>query len=820
MRPWLLAALAAAGCGDNLGPSAVPVVSGVSQIVLAGDSELVVQRNGVTLASFPATAFQVGVVDDLESGASFDPYWLLVDDAPAPPDGLEWRTADHFEVVESSARSMTLRLGVPGGSATVAIDASTAGNFRMVLASRGSDDHPVAYLRVQPTVDRDEHYYGLGEWADGVEHRGKLRPMQLEADLTNESSTDDNHVPVPLLIGTRGWGVFGASDYPGVFDVARASETQVDIVFGTGAASKDGLALYVFSADAPLDVLKAYQDVAGAPGLPAAWAYGPLLWRDENDDQAQVLDDIDQIRTLDLATSGMWFDRPYATAVNTFDWDPAKFPQPHDMLDALHAAGLRYGVWHVPYVEAGTPQRDEADRAGYFPPVKAVSLNQWGTPIDFTNPEAYAWWQDQLRAYTDDYGVEGFKLDYGEDIVVGLNGNRFPWRFADGSDERTMHRGYTLLYHRVYRELLSGEGAFVLARTGRWGDQVLGTIIWPGDLAADLSHAGDPVPGQSTTSVGGLPTALAFNIGLSASGFPFFASDTGGYRRSPASDETFVRWVEASTLSGAMQVGNSASTMPWDFAPESLAAYRVYARLHMRLFPYAWSYAAMLAATGRPLVRPFGLVFPELGKHPADQYLFGDSLFVAPVIEPGATTRTLFTPPGTWLDWWTGEELAGATEHTVDAPLDTLPLYVARGGIVPLLRDTVDTLVASTQPDVDAFGNDTGTLFVRVAPGPIATTFTLFDGSVIAQDANATELTFKRSVTPRFIGAVQFEIIATAAAPAQVLDGATALVARASYSELAAAPDGWFYDPSATGGTLWIKVGGGTADAPATIRVL
>src|SRR5690606_19163325 len=140
----------------------------------------------------------------------------------------------------------------------------------------------------------------------------------------------------------------------------------------------------LFSAPTGLDVLKPYFEITGFPGLPAPWAYGPLLWRNENADQAQVLDDIQQIRTLDLATSGIWFDRPYATGVNTFDWDPAKFPEPGTMLQALRSAGLRYGIWQAPYVAGADNDQDRAPEQnafataqGYFPPQTGVLVNQW-----------------------------------------------------------------------------------------------------------------------------------------------------------------------------------------------------------------------------------------------------------------------------------------------------------------------------------------------------------------------------------------------------------------------------------------------------------
>jgi alpha-D-xyloside xylohydrolase len=168
-----------------------------------------------------------------------------------------------------------------------------------------------------------------------------------------------------------------------------------------------------------------------------------------------------------------------------------------------------------------------------------------------------------------------------------------------------------------------------------------------------------------------------------------------------------------------------------------------------------------MAFSGHPIVRPFGLVYPHYNQHPADQYLLGEHLFVAPVITPGATTRALFMPPGKWLDWWTGAEIIGGADMTVQADLATLPLYLARGGIVPMLRETIDTLAATSDVSVDSFGNDTGVLVVRVAPGPEQTTFTLFDGSILTQSDSGSTLTFEPSMQPRFSGAVLFEVIAT-----------------------------------------------------------
>jgi alpha-D-xyloside xylohydrolase len=818
----IAAALVLAACGDNKDVPAVPLTSGPAQLAFE-DGALVFSRDGGALLTFRAGAFQVGTVDDLDSGASFDPYWMFVDNA-TEPDGLAWHVGDAMHVRASDASVLTLAFDVPGGEATATFRPGDEGCFR----ARFSSDAPnVAFLRVRPDADASEGFYGLGEWGDGVEHRGKLRPMQLEVDTTIESSNNENHVPVPLLVGTRGWGLFVASDRPGSFDVARETDTLIDVTYGTAEDSARGLELHLFSADAAIDIYKPYYEVAGYPGLPAVWAYGPLLWRNENASQAQVLDDIQQIRSRELPTSGIWFDRPYASGVNTFDWDPAKFPAPATMLQAVHDAGLRYAIWQAPYVAPGDTQDPApvnnayATTNGFFPPVTGLLVNQWGKPIDFTNPAAYEWWKQNLAKYTlplgsGGFGVEGFKLDYAEDIVLGASGARIPWQFADGSDERTMHYGYTMLYHQIHRELLDANGGFLLTRAGRWGDQTRGVIIWPGDLDADLSKFGDKPAGASKAVVGGLPTALAFGLGLSASGFPFYASDTGGYRKSPPNNETWLRWVEANAVWPVMQVGDASSQMPWEFTAEngrttaSLDTYRIYARLHMRLFPYVWTYAKQMFVTGRPIARPWGLVPREpsnaLVNHRADQYYLGDYLLVAPVIEAGKTSRQVELDLGDWYDWWTGERVAAGTTMR-DAPLDKLPLFIKGGGIVPLLRDTIDTLAPTTMAGVESYANDPGILVVRTAPGALQKPLTLFDDTLIEVGAGATTLEFTPGT--KFKQGVLFEVIAWKTAPTSVTDAALgAVTQRNSLAALQAATEGWFFDAAATGGTLWIKVSG------------
>ena len=235
-------------------------------------------------------------------------------------------------------------------------------------------------------------------------------------------------------------------------------------------------------------------------------------------------------------------------------------------------------------------------------PVTVPIVNPWGRPIDLTNEDAYEWWQENLSYYAN-LGVEGYKLDYVEDFVIGINLTRLNWLFADGSTERTMHKYYQFLFHKVYAEMMPDSGGFLLGRSATIGSQTLGTIIWPGDLDANFARHRDSMTdrdGREYTAVGGLPAAVIAGLSLGPSGFPFFGSDTGGYRHAPPDKETFTRWFQHTALSSIMQVGTNTNDVAWEFKEingfdeEMLDWYRIYARLHLRLFPYAWTYARQL----------------------------------------------------------------------------------------------------------------------------------------------------------------------------------------------------------------------------------
>ncbi|MFO0612246.1 MAG: glycoside hydrolase family 31 protein [Polyangiaceae bacterium] len=761
--------------GPQLPPPApktlATITSGTATLTFDSAGTLALSRGDTTLLRVDRSGFVLGTLE-VTNDLTYDPYPIAVaSPLYVVPDDLVWAAPTASELVSATNDALQIRLTYPAGTALLAATAGPAGTFDLKLVP----DHPerVGFVRLAAHANEKEGFYGLGEVFDDVNHRGKIRAMQLEQDGTTESSTNEAHVPIPLLIGTRGWALFIDDPHPGVFEVATTEPTLVQATYGTGVDSARGLAFHLFSEPEPLDLTKHYYDLTGYPRLPAPWALGPLVWRDENDDQAQVVSDLEVMRTLDLPATGVWIDRPYATGVNTFDFDAAKFPDPDAMIALAHALGFHMGLWHTPYLDESDPStatlRSEALAANAYPAKSGLQLNKWGDLLDLTRPSARAFWGSHIARYTA-HGIDGFKLDYGEDVVVGITAERLPWSFSDGSDERTMHERYQLAYHSTYADVLrpnhegpdvdfADDGWFLLCRHSTVGDQANAPIIWPGDLDASFAKWAEHVDedGESYVAVGGLPASVIGGLGLGASGFPFYGADTGGYRHSPPDKELFTRWFEQTALSTVMQIGNSANTVAWEpdeatgYDGEMLRWYRDYTRLHLRLFPYVWSLAHRLAVDGRAIQRPLGLAFPSLGVHPNDEYMLGDGLLVAPVLERGKTSRAVIFPPGSWVNFFDatthrGEEVEGGTSESVDAPLDVLPLYLREGAIVPMLRPTIDTLSPTTTPAVvDSFATAPGELWVRVVGGP-KTSFEVFDGTLLEQEGTDASVTI--AITP------------------------------------------------------------------------
>lgn len=742
------------------------------------------------------------------------------------PPGVNWVAPS---VVRSVGDDGSLVLGSEsgaGGAITVQTDVVTSGVYRVSISAAPTS---VAMLRLNLASD-DGAYVGFGERFGGTDARGAIVAMQLHLGGT-ASGTNETHVPVPFFVNSRGYGLFARSRNAGAFDVASSDPTVVSATF-----EGPRLELLFFADPDPIKIIQRFTQQSGLPRLPPYWAHGHMQWRNEWRSRDELLADARRLRSEGIPTSTIWIDNPWQRSYNEAVIDERRFPDPASMFAELRALGFRVLAWHTPYLDAidadgvaTNPSeelfgalRDRGQLVRYGdPPGVFVSPANVGSPAgmqangaipDFTQPAASELWASRLQPVIE-LGVRAFKLDYGEDIVHEALSQRLQWSFAMHDDPLTAPSWFPQWYHRAYRNALdryAGGDGFLLVRASSWGGQGVCDVIWPGDLDNDLSRA-------EGTTVGGLPAAISALINLSASGFPSFASDIGGYRGGVPSREVLLRWAEHAAIAPFMQLGGGGeSHNPWQFDPEATAIYRDLARLHDALIPYMRTLAIAASRDGTPPVRALALAYPNDPGARADRYayLLGDDLYAVPVVEAGATRRAVHIPPGRWVHWATGVAHDGPADVTMDAPLGRPLLFVRQSAVIPLLAEDVVTLAPTADPTIVDASDRASIVRARVIPGT-ARAITLADRSEIS--ARTEGATARVQWTP---GAEASELrlqidwgqrmgASGSSAPTAVEREGGAALAGGSVADVRAGVcrDCWAFD----GATLWITVRGATA---------
>jgi alpha-glucosidase (family GH31 glycosyl hydrolase) len=682
MRAWHLAPLVfCVFCESNEVPAPARTfdLGDVTNATFGGDGSLTVTRDGQTLLSTPAGVPLVS--------RSLDPEQPDAWHDPTNTNGFTFSNVD--------ARAVHVDSPAPG----------------VLHVTTNDDGSPTTLVRFTLASD-DGFYTGMGERFSHVSARGAIVPMQLVVDAKFESATNDAHVPVPLLVSSNGYGVFFESRESGAFDVAKTDPKTVTVTFEGKSAS-----VWFFFARDPLHVVEMYTQHVGLPRAFPRWALGPFYWRNKFDGQQQVIDDASMLRNLHIPTTTIWIDNPWQTAWNTFVPDPTMYPDFPTLAGVLTALGYRFMFWSEPYLEKPGTGPDNEARQLYaahedaFVRLKDDTIFQalgsdnslgFGM-IDFTTSTGRDFWASMATRDVS-MGAAGFKLDYGEDIVAQFFNARIGIKFADGETDRTA-RSYPLGYHDAYHQALDAArtDGFLLVRASSYGGASHTDAIWPGDLDNDFSKYGDD-NGSGTLLVGGLPSAVIAAQTLSASGFPAFGSDTGGFRHGLPTKEALLRWAEHTAYSVVMQNGGGGDThAPWAYDDETVSLYRNLAASHTQLEPYLSSLARAAETVGTPTIRALPLAFPSdtAGFASADdEYMLGPDLLVAPVVTQGATSRTVHFPPGAWARLATTDLVNGPGDSVIDAPLGVPLVYGRVGALVPMLAADVDTLVSSSAPAV------------------------------------------------------------------------------------------------------------------------
>jgi alpha-glucosidase (family GH31 glycosyl hydrolase) len=508
----------------------------------------------------------------------------------------------------------------------------------------------------------DSPLLGLGEGGKQFDRRGSIDTM-LSGQGGYHLHTHGGRVPIPWLIGTTGWAMFVHQPY-GKFDFTGPVAKFLP------ASPKAALPLDIFlvASAEPATIMAEYARLTGHAEMPPLWSFGYQQSHRTLASEEEIVSEARTFREKKLPCDAMIYlgtgfcPSGWNTENGSFVWNSRVFPDPKQVLDELHKEHFR-AVVHVVILSDqlhGTV-RDGCD----------VSR--------FDEAQASCHWDNHRKDFA--MGVDGWWPDEGDplDIPSRLVRNRMYWEGPqiDRPNERP----------------------YALHRNGFAGMQRYASFLWSGDVYSTWKTLKTQVP-------------IGVNTGLT--GIPYWGTDIGGFVPTPEfTAELYVRWFQFGAFCPLFRCHGRAwkLRLPWGWntgetGPPEINNYngaqlpdvsqlhnaqvepicRKYLELRYRMLPYLYSVAREGAATGMPIMRALWLHYPDDAKAVAcgDQYLWGRNVMVAPVVEKGATTRSVYLPRGGWYDFWTGERIEGGREISREVDLETMPLYVRAGSILPM----------------------------------------------------------------------------------------------------------------------------------------
>ena len=520
------------------------------------------------------------------------------------------------------------------------------------------------YLREQLSLGVGETVYGLGE------RFGPLVKNGQSVDVWHDDGGTDSELSyknVPFYLTSQGYGVL--VNHPGRVAMEVASHHTQRVQFSVEGHSLD---YYVFGGPTPKDALDQYTALSGRPASLPEWSFG--LWLSTSFitdyDEEAILANIDRMEQLGIPIGVFHFDCFWMKELTwcSFLWDRRYFPDPEGMLRRIRDKGIKVCVWINPYIAEASPLFAEGQAHGYLlhtPAGDVCQVDEWQAGqgfVDFTNPDARAWYAGKLKALID-MGVDTFKTDFGERIPTDV-------RYFDGSDPERMHNYYTYLYNQTVFELLTrekGEGEAVLfARSATTGNQKY-PVHWGGD---------------NSSTYPSMAESLRAGLSLGLCGFGYWSHDISGFIGT-ATPDLYKRWVAFGLLSSHSRLhGMGSVRMPWLFGDEAVEVLRFFNRLKTHLMPYLLDTAQEAHAHGWPMLRAMILEFPDdpVCRYLDTQYMLGPALLVAPLFRPDGQS-SYYLPDGEWRHLLSGEIVQGPGWRSETYDYFSLPLWVntARG---------------------------------------------------------------------------------------------------------------------------------------------
>ena len=523
---------------------------------------------------------------------------------------------------------------------------------------------------------------GMGEKFDAMNQKGRRVINQVREKFCFQG--DKTYCPAPFFWTDSGFGFYAQTDKTTVFDF-RENEIIVRL--------PEDAEIVLFSGK-PYEIIGEYMSLFGPAALPPEWVFGPWVSANRWNSQRDVEELLNKLNKYDFPASVLvleaWSDeatfyiwngaeyahRPGPLEYKDFDFSSSPWPDPKAMVDSIHKAGLRLLLWQAPvYKKLGAEEAANARHAADCERAAAERLcvmlpdgrpytipeGKWfpGSMVpDFTNPETVKSWFEN-RQYLLDMGVDGFKTDGGEFI------HSDEAVFCDGSTGLEGLNRYARDYTCAYRDFVGAERV-IFSRAGFSGQHTV-PCHWAGDQQSQNAE---------------LKSVLKAGLSAACTGLIFWGFDTGGFAGPLPSPDLYRRATQLACFCPIMQwhsepdggqfrelmagaEGNNERS-PWNMeqsfaCPGFMEEMRFWHKLRERLRPYLWQTAQNCVARSKPMLRPLILEFGEDKTAAAceDEFMLGDDILVAPLLEENATKRQVYLPEGKWRGFFDGGEYQG-----------------------------------------------------------------------------------------------------------------------------------------------------------------
>ena len=550
-----------------------------------------------------------------------------------------------------------------------------------------SYDYGGNIVKMSKVINDRESYYGLGDKPDHLNLKGKRFENWATDSYAYGKETDPIYKAIPFytaLHHNKAYGIFFDNSFRSYFDFG-SERRNVTSFWAQGGEMN----YYFIYGPQMQDVVESYTDLTGKPHqLPPLWALGYHQCKWSYYPESEVKKITSTFRKLKIPCDAIYLDIDYMDGFRCFTWNKEYFPDPKRMVKELADDGFKTVAIIDPGIKIDKEYSvfAEALEKDYFckradgPYMKGkVWPGECYFP-DFTKPEVRDWWSGLFKELIEDIGIKGVWNDMNEPAVMEVPNKTFPDDVRHDYDgnpcsHRKAHNIYGMQMARATYQGLKKfnypKRPFVITRSAYSGTQRY-TSSWTGDNIATWEH---------------LWIANVQAQRMAMSGFSFVGSDIGGFAEQPQG-ELFTRWIQLGIFHPFCRVhssGDHGDQEPWAFDEDVTDVVRKFVELRYQLLPYLYTAFWNLVDHGTPLLKSLVMFDQEDPQthYRTDEFIYGNQILVCPIQEPNAKGRRMYIPRGRWYNFWTDELLEGGKEKWVDAEIDSMPLFVKEGAVIP-----------------------------------------------------------------------------------------------------------------------------------------